>query len=103
MRRAYSLLLILGLLVLIVTPSLARTLEDEELTDLDVVEDHDQVVQDEELLWGIDNLIKNRHRHRRHAPPPHSHDGPKHSRHAPPHRRHAPPHHRHHAPPPEGF
>lgn len=101
MSRAHSLLLILGLLVFIVTPSLARSLEDEESTDLDVVEDHDQVVQDEELLWGIDNLIKNRHRHRgRHAPPPHNHDGPKHGHHHAP-----PPHHRrHHAPPPaEGF
>lgn len=93
MSRTFSLLMILGLLVLILTPSLARNLEDDESWNSDASEDHDEAVEDEELLWGIDNLIKHRHRH--HAPPPH-------------HRRHhhaPPPHHRRHhlAPPPQGF
>lgn len=105
MSVAYYLLLILGLLVLTITPSLALNLEDDESSNLgDVMsEDRDQVVEDEELLWDIDNLIKHHHRGRHHAPPPHSHGRPKHG-----HHHHAPPphHHRHHhrhAPPPEGF
>ena len=110
MSRAFSLLVLIGFLVLVITPSLARDLDDNaSLLDSSL----DEGFGDDEKL-DIETLKRHRHRHRRgrHAPPPHSHDAPKHGRrHAPPPhdapkhgRRHAPPpHHHHNAPPPETF
>ncbi|KAL1543265.1 hypothetical protein AAHA92_20265 [Salvia divinorum] len=110
MSRAFSLLVLIGFLILVATPSLARDLDDNaSLLDSNL----NKGFGEDEIL-NIESLKRHRHRRGRHAPPPHSHGAPKHGRrHAPPPhshdepkhgRRHAPPpHHRHHAPPPEMF
>ncbi|XP_057773727.1 uncharacterized protein LOC130993024 [Salvia miltiorrhiza] len=106
MSRAFSLLVLIGFLILVVTPSLARDLdEDPSLLDLNIDENNEG---DDEMLWNIESLKHHRHGHGhrggRHAPSPKSHDGANHRHHAPPPHRHhhaPPPHNRHHhAPPP---
>ncbi|KAL1546420.1 hypothetical protein AAHA92_23020 [Salvia divinorum] len=111
MSRAFLILMLIGLLVLVITPSLARDLEDDTLLlDLNSNENIEGFEVNEML--NIESLKRHRHGHR--APPPHSHGAPSNRRrHAPPphshsaqsnRRRHAPPpHHRNHAPPPEMF
>lgn len=107
MSRAYSLLFLIGFLVLFATSSLARTLQEEDVAflDSDISESNEGVDED---IWDIDSLKHHHHHHHHHgghgshahppkqhhhhhAPPPHSHGVP---------HRHAPPPH-HHAPPPE--
>lgn len=98
MSRAYSLLFLLGILVLFATSSMARSLEEDDVAflDSDVSESNDGV--EDEDIWNIDSL-KHHHHHRggrhAHAPKQHRHR----HRHAPPPHSHGPP--KHHAPPPE--
>lgn len=111
--RAYSLLFLLGFVVLFATPSLARRLEEDDVPFLDSdINEDDEGVEDEEMLWGIDSLKHHHHHHHapsprggrhqhhchsgHHAPSPHSHRSPRNHHQALP-----PPHH--HAPPPESF
>ncbi|KAL1543266.1 hypothetical protein AAHA92_20266 [Salvia divinorum] len=90
MSRAFSLLVLIGFLVLVVTSSLARDLDDNaSLLDSNL----DEGFEDDEML-NIESLKRNRPG--RQAPPPRSHSAPKNGR-----RRAPPP--RHHATPPEFF
>ena len=104
MSRAFSLLVLFGFLVLLITPSLARDLDDDTYL-LDSSDNEINEGFDDDEMWNIE-LLKGQRRGRR-APPPRSHGAPSNRRRAPPpsnRRRNAPPpHHRNHAPPPEMF
>ncbi|KAL8481759.1 hypothetical protein ACS0TY_028056 [Phlomoides rotata] len=84
MSRVYSLLLLLSLLALNIVPqSMARAVEeDSSLSNSNISENEDQIFEEEEKLWTIDDSYKE------HSDP-HAHP-PKH-------------HGRHHAPPPKEF
>ncbi|KAL8481757.1 hypothetical protein ACS0TY_028054 [Phlomoides rotata] len=104
MSRAYSLLLLLSLLALIIMPkSLARDVEeDSTLSNSNISENEDQIFNDAGILWSIDDLYTEHRGHHAHPPKHHTHP-PKHHGHRG-HHAHPPKHHgRHHAPPPIGF
>ena len=92
MSSTFSFLMLIGVLILVMTPSLDRDV-DEDALDSNTYENNEE----EEMLWNIE-LLKHDHRHDhrhrrgRHAPSPRSHGSPRN------HRRHAPPpQHHHHA------
>ncbi|KAL8481760.1 hypothetical protein ACS0TY_028057 [Phlomoides rotata] len=114
MSRAYSLLLLLSLLALFIMPqSMARDVEeDSSLSNSNISENEDQIFEEEERLWTIDDSYKGHYGHHAHPPKHHGHHAhpPKHHGHHahPPkhhgHHAHPPKHHgRHRAPPPKEF
>ena len=84
MSRTFSLLILIGFLVLVLTPSLARDLKEDALVSSNINETNEV----DEMLWNIESL-KHRHhcncRHQsRHAPSPQCHGAPRIHRYLPP-------------------
>ncbi|KAL8485239.1 hypothetical protein ACS0TY_027515 [Phlomoides rotata] len=114
MSRAYSLLLLLSLLALFIIPqSMARVVEeDSSLSNSNISETEDQIFEEEERLWTIEDSYNEHYGDHTHPPKHHGHHAhpPKHHGHHahPPkhhdHHAHPPKHHgRHRAPPPKEF